>query len=126
MNLLLSTIALRPYVFIFLASYLFIAIINFGLRTTILFAALTYAVALGCEWSPVHNGFPFGLYHYIEATRAREIWVAGVPLMDSLSLLFCRSSVTAWRCSQARRFTAADSTCASSIPGSSGARRECG
>ena len=87
-NLLLSTIALRPYVFIFLASYLFIAIINFGLRTTILFTVLTYAVALGCEWSSVHNGFPFGLYHYIEATRGREIWVAGVPLMDSLSFTF--------------------------------------
>ena len=88
MSLLLSTIALRPYVFIFLASYLFIAIINFGLRTTILFTMLTYAVALVCEWSSVHNGFPFGLYHYVEATRGREIWVAGVPLMDSLSFTF--------------------------------------
>jgi len=88
MSLLLSTIALRPYVFIFLASYLFIAIINFGLRTTILFTALTYAVALVCEWSSIHNGFPFGLYHYVEAIRGREIWVAGVPLMDSLSFTF--------------------------------------
>jgi putative membrane protein len=88
MNLLLSTIVLRPYVFVFLASYLFIAIINFGLRTTILFTALTYAVALACEWSSIHNGFPFGLYHYIEATRGRELWVAGVPLMDSLSFTF--------------------------------------
>jgi uncharacterized membrane protein len=88
MSLLLSTIALRPYVFVFLASYLFIAIINFGLRTTILFTTLTYAVALACEWSSVHNGFPFGLYHYIDATRGREIWIAGVPLMDSLSFTF--------------------------------------
>lgn len=88
MRLLLSTIALRPYVFVFLASYLFIAIINFGLRTTILFTALTYAVALLCEWSSVHNGFPFGLYHYIGATRGREIWIAGVPLMDSMSFTF--------------------------------------
>ena len=88
MSLLLSTIALRPYVFVFLASYLFIAIINFGLRTTILFTALTYAVALVCEWNSVRNSFPFGLYHYIEATRGREIWVAGVPLMGSLSFTF--------------------------------------
>lgn len=88
MHLLLSTIALRPYVFIFLASFLLIAIVNFGIRTTILFAFLTYGVSLGCEWSSVHNGFPFGLYHYIEATRDREIWVAGVPLMDSLSFTF--------------------------------------
>jgi uncharacterized membrane protein len=88
MSLLLSTIALRPYVFVFLASFLFIAIVNFGLRTTALFTALTYAVALACEWSSVHNGFPFGLYHYVEATRGREIWIAGVPLFDSLSFTF--------------------------------------
>ena len=88
MTLLLSTIALRPYVFIFLASFLFIAIINFGIRTTILFTVLTYAVSLACEWSSVHNGFPFGLYHYIEATRGREIWIFGVPFMDSLSFTF--------------------------------------
>ncbi len=88
MHILLSTIALRPYVFIFLGSFLFISIVNFGLRTTLLFTGLTYAVALGCEWSSVHNGFPFGLYHYIQATRGREIWVLGVPLMDSLSFTF--------------------------------------
>lgn len=88
MHLLLSTIELRPYVFVFLASFLFIAIVNFGLRTTILFALLTYAVALGCEWSSVTNGFPFGLYHYVQATRGREIWVAGVPFFDSLSFTF--------------------------------------
>jgi uncharacterized membrane protein len=88
MNLLLSTIVLRPYVFVFLASFLFIAIVNFGLRTTILFTLLTYAVSLACEWSSVHNGFPFGLYHYVEATRGRELWVFGVPFMDSLSFTF--------------------------------------
>jgi putative membrane protein len=88
MHLLIYTIALRPYVFIFLASFLFIAIVNFGLRTTLLFTVLTYAVSLACEWSSVHNGFPFGLYHYNDATRAREIWVFGVPFMDSLSFTF--------------------------------------
>jgi uncharacterized membrane protein len=88
MHLLLATIALRPYVFIFLASFLFISIVNFGVRTTLLFTVLTYAVSLACEWSSVHNGFPFGLYHYIEATRGRELWVFGVPFMDSLSFTF--------------------------------------
>lgn len=88
MHLLLSTIALRPYVFVFLAFYLLIAIANFGVRATALFTALTYGVAWACEYSSVHNGFPFGLYHYIEATRGREIWVAGVPFMDSLSFTF--------------------------------------
>ena len=88
MHLLFSTIALRPYVFIFLGAFLFIAIVNFGFRTTILFTVLTYAVSLACEWSSVHNGFPFGLYHYIEATRGRELWIFGVPFMDSLSFTF--------------------------------------
>jgi uncharacterized membrane protein len=88
MRLLLSTIILRPYVLVFLAGYLFIAIATFGLRTTAFFSALTYGVALSCEWSSVHNGFPFGLYHYLEATRGREIWIAGVPFMDSLSFTF--------------------------------------
>jgi uncharacterized membrane protein len=88
MHLLIATVELRPYVFIYLASFLFISIVNFGLRTTVLYTALTYVVAFACEWSSVHNGFPFGLYHYIDATRGREIWVAGVPFMDSLSFTF--------------------------------------
>jgi putative membrane protein len=88
MHLLFSTIALRPYVFVFLFSFLFIAIVNFGLRTTILFTILTYAVSLACEWSSIHSGFPFGLYHYVEATRGREIWILGVPFMDTVSFTF--------------------------------------
>jgi uncharacterized membrane protein len=88
MHLLFATVELRPYVFIFLAAFLSISILNFGLRTTLLFTALTYIVSLTCEWSSVHNGFPFGLYHYIEATRGTEIWVAGVPFADSLSFTF--------------------------------------
>jgi len=88
MHLLLATIALRPYVFIFLAAFLFISVVNFGVGATILFTALTYSVALACEWSSVHNGFPFGLYHYIQATRGRELWIAGGPFMDSLSFTF--------------------------------------
>ena len=88
MGLLIATIELRPYVFIFLASFLAIAIVNFGVRTTLLFTVLTYCVSLACEWSSVHNGFPFGLYHYIETTRGRELWIAGVPFMDSLSFTF--------------------------------------
>lgn len=88
MHLLLSTIALRPYVFIFLGAFVFISIVNFGLRTTVLFTLMTYAVALVSEWSSVHNGFPFGLYHYVAATREREIWILGVPFMDSLSFTF--------------------------------------
>ncbi|HUN59605.1 MAG TPA: carotenoid biosynthesis protein [Candidatus Binataceae bacterium] len=87
-SLLIGTILLRPYVFVFLAAFLFISIVNYGLRTTILFTVVTSATANLCEWSSIHNGFPFGLYHYIDATRSRELWIAGVPLMDSLSFTF--------------------------------------
>jgi uncharacterized membrane protein len=88
MHLLIATVELRPYVFIFLAAFLFISVVNFGVRTTLLFTVLTYGISLACEWSSVHNGFPFGLYHYIAATRGREIWIAGVPFMDTLSFTF--------------------------------------
>jgi len=88
MSLLLATIALRPYVFAFLAAFLLGSVVNFGWRTTILFTLLTYPVALAAEWSSVQNGFPFGLYHYVEATRGRELWVVGVPFFDSLSFTF--------------------------------------
>ncbi len=87
-HLLLSTVALRPYVSVFLIAFLCISLVNFGVRTTLLFAALTYAAGLACEYSSVHNGFPFGLYHYVEATRGREIWVIGVPFFDSISYTF--------------------------------------
>lgn len=88
MALLLSTIVLRPYVFLFLVAFLFISIINFGVATTLVFTILTYVVAWTCEWSSTHNGFPFGLYHYLETTRGREIWLANVPFFDSLSFTF--------------------------------------
>jgi uncharacterized membrane protein len=88
MQLLLATIALRPYVFVFLAIFLLGSTINFGWRTTLLFMVFTYLAALTCEWSSINNGFPFGLYHYAQTTRGHEIWVAGVPLFDSISFAF--------------------------------------
>jgi uncharacterized membrane protein len=88
MHLLLTTIVLRPYVFAFLALFLFISLVNFGVLTTVLFGALTYGAALFCEYSSVHNGFPFGMYHYVQATRGREIWVLGIPFFDSISYTF--------------------------------------
>jgi uncharacterized membrane protein len=88
MHLLLTTIALRPYVFVFLASFVVISTVNYGVRTTLLFGVLTYCVAFLCEWSSVHNGLPFGLYHYVEVTRGRELWLDGVPFFDSLSYTF--------------------------------------
>jgi putative membrane protein len=89
-ELLISTVAYRPYVFIFFACYLFLAITHVGWRRTALFTAVAYVVAFLCEWSSAvaETGFPFGLYYYINQTSDRELWVAGVPFMDSLSFTF--------------------------------------
>jgi len=88
MTLLLATIALRPYVFVFLLAFILASTVNFGWKTTLVFAGAAWIVALLCEWSSIHNGFPFGLYHYHHTTYGREIWVLGVPLFDSLSFVF--------------------------------------
>ncbi len=45
-------------------------------------------VAWLSEVSSIHTGFPYGVYIYIPATRAQELWVLGVPFMDSLSYVF--------------------------------------
>jgi len=88
--LLFSTILLRPYVFIFLAIYLFLAIPSWGWRRTILYSLLGYSLAWAAEYLSSHGGFPFfGPYMYfMEPTHDKELWVAGVPFMDSLSFVF--------------------------------------
>lgn len=90
LHLFISTIALRPYVFVFFACYLFLAITHIGWKRTAFFTVLAYAVAFVCEWSSAVavTGFPFGLYYYIQTTRDQELWIAGVPFMDSLSFTF--------------------------------------
>ncbi len=89
-RLLLSTVAYRPYVFVFLSCYLFLAVTHIGWKRTALFTVLAYTVAFLCEWSSAvaGTGFPFGLYTYINTTSDRELWIAGVPFMDSLSFTF--------------------------------------
>jgi len=89
-QLLLGTIILRPYVFIFFAIYLFLAVTNLGWKRAGLFTIIAYLTAFICEWSSAvaATGFPFGLYYYIDQTSHRELWIAGVPFMDSLSFTF--------------------------------------
>jgi uncharacterized membrane protein len=90
LQLLFGTIILRPYVFIFFAIYLFLAVTNLGWRRAGLFTLVAYLTAFICEWSSAvaATGFPFGLYYYIDQTSHRELWIAGVPFMDSLSFTF--------------------------------------
>jgi uncharacterized membrane protein len=86
--LLLDTILLRPYVFVFLAIYLAGCSLHLGLKRALLFGIAGYILAWLSELSSIHNGFPYGHYYYLEGTRGKEIWVLGVPLMDSISYVF--------------------------------------
>ncbi|OPX19784.1 MAG: hypothetical protein BZ151_07395 [Desulfobacca sp. 4484_104] len=87
-GLLFGTLGLRPYVFIFLAVYLVIATWHLGWGRALIYLILGYMLAWGSEFSSIHTGFPYGRYIYIEATRSQELWVLGVPFMDSLSYVF--------------------------------------
>lgn len=89
-QLLFGTVLLRPYVFVFFACYLFLAITHIGRKRTLIFSVIAFVVAFLCEWSSAvaATGFPFGLYYYIPATIDKELWIAGVPFMDSLSFTF--------------------------------------
>ena len=81
-------IVLRPYVFVFFAVYLFAAVTRMGWRRTALFSIIAYSVAFAAEFSSTRIGIPFGLYHYIDVTRDRELWISNVPFWDSLSFTF--------------------------------------
>lgn len=95
-RLLVGTVLLRPYVFAFLAVYLFLASRQIGWARTIAWTIAGYAVAFAAEYGSVHWGVPFGDYYYIPATQERELWIAGVPFMDSLSFTFL--SYTGFTC----------------------------
>ena len=87
-NLVIGTLVLRPYVFLFLAVYLVAATRDWGLRRALAFTGWAWAVAFLAEYSSTRNGFPFGLYHYTQTTRGQELFLANVPAMDSLSFTF--------------------------------------
>ena len=59
-----------------------------GARRAATFAVATWLLAFAAEYSSTHNGFPFGPYRYLDATRGRELWIANVPFWDSLSFVF--------------------------------------
>lgn len=88
MDLLIGTLVLRPYVFGFLVVFLVAGVLDLGFRRTLLFAGWVWPLAWLAEASSTRTGIPFGLYHYTGATRGQELYIADVPLMDSLSFTF--------------------------------------
>jgi uncharacterized membrane protein len=87
-RLLWNTFLLRPYVFIFLAAFLFCALRLLGWRRTALFFGFTWLTAFVCEYSSTRTGIPFGWYHYTGSTVGQELYFSNVPFFDSLSFTF--------------------------------------
>lgn len=87
-QLLVGTVLLRPYVFGFLALYLFAATRDLGGPRAMAFTGWAWAVTFAAEFSSTRTGIPFGLYHYTQSTRGQELYLANVPFMDSVSFTF--------------------------------------
>jgi uncharacterized membrane protein len=87
-ELLWGTVIHRPYVYAFLVCFVLFAVRQLGLRRALTFAVTAWLVAFAAEWSSTRNGFPFGPYAYLDATRDRELWISNVPFWDSLSFVF--------------------------------------
>lgn len=88
MDPLILTIANRPYVVAFLLTFLVLATLQFGIWRTLIWGLWGYIVAFLSEVSSIHNGFPYGLYHYLPENFAGELTLGGVPVWDSLSYVF--------------------------------------
>lgn len=87
-DLLLGTLKLRPYVFVFMAAFLFCSIRLLGWRRTGLFFLITWITAFICEFSSTRTGIPFGWYYYTGSTVGQELYLSNIPFMDSLSFTF--------------------------------------
>lgn len=88
LKLLWGTVILRPYVFAFLAVYIVAACHHIGWKRTLVYIPIGYTLAWLSELASINLGFPYGDYFYIPSTVDRELWVLGVPFMDSLSYVF--------------------------------------
>ena len=86
LTLLLNTILLRPYVFIFLAAFLFSADCCWDGAGP--FFTISWITAFLCEFSSTRIGIPFGSYYYTGSTVGQELYLFNVPFMDSLSFTF--------------------------------------
>src|SRR5271166_6318639 len=88
LRLLLGSVIHRPYVYAFFACFVVFATHQLGWRRMLAFFVTTYAITYACEYSSNRNGFPFGPYTYVDATRDRELWLSNVPFWDTLSFVF--------------------------------------
>jgi uncharacterized membrane protein len=87
-NLFIKTVLLRPYVFVFLAVFLFAAVRLIGWPRTWRFWLISWATAFVCEYSSTRTGIPFGWYFYTGSTVGEELYISNIPFMDSISFSF--------------------------------------
>ena len=87
-DLFIKTIVLRPYVFVFLAAFLFSSIQLIGWSRTWRFWLISWGTAFVCEFSSTRTGIPFGWYFYNGSTVGQELYFFDVPFMDSISFSF--------------------------------------
>jgi uncharacterized membrane protein len=88
MDLLVGSLVLRPYVFLFLGSFLALGMLDLGWRRTVAFCSCVWPAAWLAEFTSTRFGVPFGLYHYTGVTRGRELYFFDAPFFDSLSFTF--------------------------------------
>ncbi|MBT1071976.1 carotenoid biosynthesis protein [Pelotalea chapellei] len=88
LEILIGTFTMRPYVFAFFGAFLLACVPHVGWRRTLTFTVVGYLIAFSSEWLSINTGFPYGWYYYIDTTKTRELWIAGVPFFDSLSYVF--------------------------------------
>ncbi|MCP9453018.1 MAG: carotenoid biosynthesis protein [Nitrospira sp.] len=86
--LFLKTVAFRPYVFVFLATFLYAGTQLLGWSRTWRFWLISWVTAFVCEYASTRTGIPFGWYFYTGSTRGQELYIANVPFMDSISFSF--------------------------------------
>ncbi len=85
---MIGTVVLRPYFVVFLCVYFLACTLHLGAARAVCFAVVGYLIAWLSEVSSIHNGIPYGYYYYIEHTKGSELWLGGVPFMDSMSFVF--------------------------------------
>ena len=87
-GLFISTIILRPYVFVWLGLYFVAGGLQLGMKRIIVFTILAYVIAFISEYSSTRIGVPYGYYFYTGETHGKELFISNVPFMDSISYSF--------------------------------------
>ena len=86
--LFLNTVLLRPYVFMFVAAFLFASIQLLGWSRTWRFWLISFTTAFVCEYSSTRTGIPFGWYNYNGSTVGQELYISDIPFMATISFSY--------------------------------------